>query len=699
MAYKFVDPTPFLPRGSQRQLVGFRKPMSRVILGAPRRNQCDVAIATIEPLPHQQVSFQSIRDMLDDFLRNRCRMGVHSIQPCPYGQAYVRFQFVHEKDFLIGGGPHEYGQYRISFSDHNKGWNNRLITMNCEVWIMLLGFNIDYWTKADLEKAIAEFGRLLVWEEDPNNLARIIAKIRVVDLSEIPWFLVCSEGEDFEGNSWTAQCEILQYRMLGGGNANLNANQPVNQEPAPQWGLWPDGPKAQDNGPFIGPQISQEDPVVPIVQALPALNPVNHGQGEEEDNPDFDLNMAIADDLGGIDNLAPLDEEIEEAGNDVVNNQVIEGSDNSDNELPIANQVMEHPVHVEVFIPQADGQPVQMVQDEINENDLMGGNQDQDIQLAEENNNFMHLGYVEVMQPSHDPVFAQMESLYRPPSNQPSAEFYRQWATHFSSASDEPKVEVPISWASFFMAQLITPGNFEWAKNFLSSPAMQYLESDQFLNFSIPMKCPYSAATACAKEAVTTTADNKGKGIIFEGSDKSLITSSSASPFTTATTPQSAGPGFPSVDSANNTQSSPVTPVQGLLKKVAASSGPWSKSLLQQASMVDKVTQDVSGNPLSDDELRRSSKTAKHNNGFKASGCKDRNCIGCSVKPPLLSQSVIRNLGASFSKIESSKLLVVALNKKSKPAAPPGGRKPAKKKADKNEADNVPKDQKKKPRK
>lgn len=170
--------------------MGFRKPMSRVILGGPRWNQSNVAIASIEPLPLQQVSFQSIREILDDFLRVRRRVGVHSIQPCHLGQAYVRFHFVHEKDFLIGGGPHEYGQYHISFTDHDKGWNNRQITMNCKVWIMLLGFNIDYWTKADLKKAIAEFGRLIVWEEDPKYLGRIVAKIRVVDLSEIPWFLV-----------------------------------------------------------------------------------------------------------------------------------------------------------------------------------------------------------------------------------------------------------------------------------------------------------------------------------------------------------------------------------------------------------------------------------------------------------------------------------------------------------------------------
>jgi hypothetical protein len=81
---------------------------------------------------------------------------------------------------------------------------------------MILGFNVDYWKQKDIEKAIADFGKLLVWEEDPNHPARIIVKARVAELTEIPWFIVCFEGEDFEGDSWTAQCEILQARPLGG---------------------------------------------------------------------------------------------------------------------------------------------------------------------------------------------------------------------------------------------------------------------------------------------------------------------------------------------------------------------------------------------------------------------------------------------------------------------------------------------------
>jgi len=70
MAYRFIDPMPFLPRLCTRIHVEGRKTMSRAVLGAPRRHNSDLAIFTIEPLPDAQVSFQSIREVLDDFLRN-----------------------------------------------------------------------------------------------------------------------------------------------------------------------------------------------------------------------------------------------------------------------------------------------------------------------------------------------------------------------------------------------------------------------------------------------------------------------------------------------------------------------------------------------------------------------------------------------------------------------------------------------------
>jgi hypothetical protein len=89
MAFNFVDPAPFIRRGFQHVLVPNRKLMSRVILGRPTKHNVDVAIVTIEPMPHNQVAFNAIRDILHEFLRDQVRVGYSFIQPCPWGQAYV----------------------------------------------------------------------------------------------------------------------------------------------------------------------------------------------------------------------------------------------------------------------------------------------------------------------------------------------------------------------------------------------------------------------------------------------------------------------------------------------------------------------------------------------------------------------------------------------------------------------------------
>lgn len=74
--------------------------------------------------------------------------------------------------------------------------------MNHEVWLMLLGFNVDHWNNTLVDKALADWGRIISWEEDPTCLARILVKAQVVALEEIPWFIFSSEGNDFEGETF-----------------------------------------------------------------------------------------------------------------------------------------------------------------------------------------------------------------------------------------------------------------------------------------------------------------------------------------------------------------------------------------------------------------------------------------------------------------------------------------------------------------
>ena len=79
MPFRFVDPTPFLPQGTQRQMINGRPIMRRVVVGhVPRRNN-DLAIAILNPMPQGPVDFWDIRVLLDDFLRNRAEVGYQSM--------------------------------------------------------------------------------------------------------------------------------------------------------------------------------------------------------------------------------------------------------------------------------------------------------------------------------------------------------------------------------------------------------------------------------------------------------------------------------------------------------------------------------------------------------------------------------------------------------------------------------------------
>jgi hypothetical protein len=76
-----------------------------------------------------------------------------------------------------------------------------------------------------VQSTIASFGRVLHWEEDHANLARMLVKARVTDLESVPRFIVLSEAEGFLGQSWTIQCEIIHQSMMGA--------QPADEEQPP----------------------------------------------------------------------------------------------------------------------------------------------------------------------------------------------------------------------------------------------------------------------------------------------------------------------------------------------------------------------------------------------------------------------------------------------------------------------------------
>lgn len=215
MAYRFIDPQPFLPPGAQRIMVPGRQPLMHVVIGRVQERNNDVAIAYLHPMPQHQVNFDFIRDTSSNFLNVQLGIPTFTIQPCPHGQAYVCFSHMFHRDLLIHNSPHEFRNGHISFIPHNRAWNNRIAVFTHEVWLLLIGLNLDLWSHFLVEKAVSQFGDLIVWEENHDHMVTVLVKARVCGLESIPWFFNFTEGSDLKSNCWIAQCEILLTRMLG----------------------------------------------------------------------------------------------------------------------------------------------------------------------------------------------------------------------------------------------------------------------------------------------------------------------------------------------------------------------------------------------------------------------------------------------------------------------------------------------------
>lgn len=156
-----------------------------------------------------------IQTTVGNFLTRYMRMLHSSIQLGHLGQAFVRLSTALDRDALVCGIPHHWNGQYLTFVNHADRYNHRSLPFNNECWIMLLGFPLGYWHRENIEAAIVTFGRLLIWERDETNFTRIIIEVRILSLPEVLHFIVVSDGEGFQGESWTVQCGILLQDMMG----------------------------------------------------------------------------------------------------------------------------------------------------------------------------------------------------------------------------------------------------------------------------------------------------------------------------------------------------------------------------------------------------------------------------------------------------------------------------------------------------
>lgn len=396
MAYLRADPRPFIPHGTKPMEIPTRKQMERVVMTRPRAKNHDLAIVTTDPLPQHQVTFQAIRDVVSDFLTNERRIDFTDMQPTHLGQAFVRFRRAFDRDKMIQLGPIRFGNVTLTFVEHNKGRNWRAFNFNMECWLMLLGFPPDFRENEYIVNTISSFGRVISWLDDIAHLGRLLVRACVADYETVPQLLVLTEGEDFHGESWTVQCEILQV--------NLPEGLPSNEDPAPgpddfppggtfdlfgfgQQGLGPALHQNQENQqigpqPFFGEIGGQAD------QALEGTYNWDSRLDNEQEVQGLDLNELPEDPLI-IDLNAPPDlQEViidpvviiqqQDLDLDDLLNEVNEGEKDVEEEQADQNATQNVVVQDPINPPEVEGNlpvlnhPMQnSLQQEIQENDLM----------------------------------------------------------------------------------------------------------------------------------------------------------------------------------------------------------------------------------------------------------------------------------------------------------------------------------------
>jgi hypothetical protein len=258
-----IDPRPFVPQGYQIQNIAGRLAVKRVVVPRRPKEHEQYAIATIDPFPEGLVPFDNVRDVLGEYLTEVARVGFVSLHSCPFGAAYVQFRNVSDRDRLISSSPNQFGDVNISFVRHDEGINWRGVTFNRDVWLLLVGPPLDHMNTEDLNACFVDIGSVLVWEKDPNRKGRVLVKVRVTDLMDIPRSIRMTESSRPDAESWTFLVEILLDNLLGGG--------PADEYPLPDEGV--------DPHPLPGHAL-------PVPAFIPA--PVDNAAADNQDNQEDD---------------------------------------------------------------------------------------------------------------------------------------------------------------------------------------------------------------------------------------------------------------------------------------------------------------------------------------------------------------------------------------------------------------------------
>jgi hypothetical protein len=101
----------------------------------------------------------------------------------------------------------------MSVIKHDEGENACSFDLDREAWVVLVGFPKDLKNSAGIAKAISSFGIMVHWHE-PENLARVVAKIYLNDDAKIPASVKANAGVPPKGRSLTVPYYVLKRQNV-----------------------------------------------------------------------------------------------------------------------------------------------------------------------------------------------------------------------------------------------------------------------------------------------------------------------------------------------------------------------------------------------------------------------------------------------------------------------------------------------------
>jgi hypothetical protein len=149
---------------------------------------------------------------------------------------------------------------------------------------MIMNYPQEAWHVEKIREFASKFCRYMVWNKYGSNRARIMVKIRVSDLLEIPISHVLCENTNDEGHghSWTCVICVLQAKLIGGLGGDedplpTEGGNPHAMPNLPFGGVWEDVAdgifaKHKNIAPNAHHVASNEANVAPAAQGKPMLH-------------------------------------------------------------------------------------------------------------------------------------------------------------------------------------------------------------------------------------------------------------------------------------------------------------------------------------------------------------------------------------------------------------------------------------------